>query len=143
MPGAITAADDGRSRAYADLLDELHALSKAAVIGRLVAAIARALDLRAHSGATIRSKTTNVVLAHLDVTTFEGQARDVFDAYDYFRMITGAQRDAALDEMGVDKKARPKKKAEAVAACTSKALAIGWLPRELRHPSTMVEGDAT
>ena len=69
--------------------------------------------------------------------------RDIFDAYDYFRMITGAQRDAALDEMGVEKKDRPKKKAEAVAACTSKALAIGWLPRELRHPSTMVEGDAT
>lgn len=141
MPDAIP-EEHGR-RTYADVLTDLAKKSRDVVIVRLVVAIARSLDLRTQSPESLRSTTTNALLAALHEPDFTDNMRAVFDAQGYFERITGAQRDAALEEMGVVKKDRPKKKAEAVALCKSRAIATGWLPRELRHPSTMAEGDAT
>jgi len=105
---------------------------------KLAELIAPLLDLRVLKFETRRGWTEtrdaaiSALADALPAAAVNHEIAAAFDAASYFAKVNAAFCIEALNEMGVPAKAG--KKADLASAATSKAIATGWLPRELRTP---------
>jgi ParB family chromosome partitioning protein len=119
---------------FHEQFSDLLGLTDNEVLSRLADAVARTLDLRTHNPLSKPSEDETALLSAIPTGAYIDAARAVFDAGAYFKGVKTELCHAALDEMGVETKGRPKKKGELAAICVTAAKERGWLPAEIRKP---------
>ncbi|HEY8066565.1 MAG TPA: ParB/RepB/Spo0J family partition protein [Methylosinus sp.] len=136
------AEDAGHRLSVEAVFAELQAQNQDAVLVRLAIAVSKTLDLRRQSARQSLGKGTAALLSALPADMFDISAREVFDPGVYFKGVSAALCNSALDEMGwAMAGGRPKKKGELAAMCVEAARTLFWLPRELRRPAADAQRD--
>lgn len=120
-------------RTFSAVLDELLQVDDETALQRFASAMAPALNFSTYNPG-YPPEGVAALLAPIGDETFLREARAVFDADTYFKAVKADLCHVALDEMGVEKKGRPKKKGELAALCVEQAKAQGWLPPQMRKP---------
>jgi ParB family transcriptional regulator, chromosome partitioning protein len=127
---------------FEEHLSKLRDADDETVMRRLAVAVSKALDMRNFTSGG-PSAESGALLKALDPGDYSQIMRQIFDAAGYFKSVNADLCHAALDEMGVEAKGRPKKKSELAATCVEAFVRTGWLPPQLRHPSAAPDaGDA-
>lgn len=130
--GAPCVAEVAHGGMFEDLLRELIAIKdQAGIDARLSAAVAQSLDLRIFVNRDQEGGNLALLRA-LPQDQLVVACRKHFDAEHYFKGVKADLCNAALDEMGVERAGRPKKKGEIAELCVTKAKESGWLPSQMR-----------
>lgn len=121
---------DQAGRSFAERVQALSQASDSEVGMALAAAVAATLDMRPGANPTC----VDALLAMLG-QTYVNAARDAFKAEEYFQGSSTSVIKFALADMGEARAGGTK--AELVALAATVAHETGWLPPELRAPSTV------
>jgi hypothetical protein len=121
---------------FSDKLAELLKLGVEDLRDRFAIAIAGSLDFRRLGGGD-HDSASKLVLASIAGNMaigaiFRNALVERFDAEKYFQSVNAEMCHAALDEMGVAKDGRPKKKGEIAAFSAGHASSQSWVPAMMR-----------
>ena len=128
--------DGGGSAAFAKALETALGLSPAEKLAAIAVVAGGALDLTLRTaelsyGGT-NEKGIRALADALAPAKMGAALRERFDAADFFARASAQVAEIALKDMGVEKPAGTKKKADLATFAAQKATEEGWLPKDLR-----------